>query len=86
MTEWISVDDSVPIGGSTVIVAVKLKRKSPNDYRVQTAVYMPKYNQNLQQKGVDWLEVGGMEGDRLHPLTSYVTHWMPLPEPPKPDS
>ena len=79
--EWISVKDRLPEIGDTYLVVVKYKYDWENDYTIDTDVAMfhpydnpDAYIDNRWDTYIDW-----DEGQQY----IHVTHWMPLPEPPK---
>lgn len=70
MSEWISVEDRLPEYDEEVLIF---------DGRISAAIYTPRDN-----------ECDGFMGEGLDSYgNAYfyddVTHWMPLPEPPKED-
>lgn len=67
LPKWISVNERLPIVGDKVIVAIK--DESGDSAFVYT--YTGWYSGN----GKKWI----VDDD----FNNYVTHWMPLPEPPK---
>ena len=79
--KWIPVTERVPEIGDTYLVVVKYKYDWEDDYTIDTDVAMfhpydnpDAYIDNRWDTYIDW-----DEGQQyLH-----VTHWMPLPEPPK---
>ena len=69
---WISVEDRLPEKGEIVLALVKATNPSYGQYHVIAA---------LQNDGLwdSWDEEFCISGDP-------ITHWMPLPEPPKEES
>jgi len=72
MTEWISVEDRLPVNNE--IVLVLSQTGDPKDY--------------LAQKLIPWIFQGFFErscGWRVffHCQNPTVSHWMPLPKPPE---
>ena len=76
-SEWISVDERLPETGDSYIVVVKLKYEWESEWEYHTDVavfrFFDGYIDDVWDTFVDW-----NEGQECH-----VTHWMPLPEPPK---
>ena len=79
--KWIPVAERLPEIGDTYLVVVKYKYDWEDDYTIDTDVAMfhpydnpDAYIDNRWDTYIDW-----DEGQQyLH-----VTHWMPLPQPPK---
>lgn len=75
--EWISVEERLPEIGDHYLVVVKQKYEweAEWDYNTDVAafVFFDGYIDDVWNTFVDW-----KEGQETH-----VTHWMPLPEPPK---
>lgn len=78
--EWINVEEKLPETGDRYIVLIKQKYpwEKEWEFNVDVACYTfdDGYIDNCWDTFVDWLE-----GQETH-----VTHWMPLPEPPKKES
>lgn len=79
--EWIPVTERLPEIGDTYLVVVKYKYDWEDDYTIDTDVAMfhpydnpDAYIDNRWDTYIDW-----DEGQQY----IHVTHWMPLPEPPK---
>ena len=77
--KWISVKDRLPEVVDSYLVVVKCKYDWENEYSIDTDVatynpYEKAYIDDCWNTYNDWYE--GQQ--YLH-----VTHWMPLPEPPK---
>lgn len=74
MSEWISVEDRLPDVKEWYLVVMKYQENSPTHNGVMS--YEPFYKQFIPLHEVD-----------EHRVVDYhqwiVTHWMPLPEPPK---
>ena len=68
--EWIDVNDRLPENNSDVLVY-------DSDYNT---VYSANYNSKYFNQTGFWLNEAG--GEYQYEF-EYVTHWMPLPEPPK---
>ncbi len=68
MSEWISVNDERPYDGQKVITIDDRRR-------IETAVYHIPYYHPTNFKGAAF--------ETLNGRWPKVTHWMPLPEPPK---
>ena len=80
-SEWIPVTERLPEIGDTYLVVVKYKYDWEDDYTIDTDVAMfhpydnpDAYIDNRWDTYIDW-----DEGQQY----IHVTHWMPLPEPPK---
>ena len=69
---WISVKDRLPEGGVLVLVAFDVDIGLGETREVDTA---------MRQEGV--FCGGGLDNYLALPCEVDVTHWMPLPEPPK---
>lgn len=75
MSEWIRVEDELPRCGDPVIAACR-------DYRVDglpPAVVPARFNLDREE----WFDVDNLDSDGDEVRLFRVTHWMPLPEPPK---
>ena len=79
--KWIPVTERLPEIGDTYLVVVKYKYDWEDDYTIDTDVAMfhpydnpDAYIDNRWDTYIDW-----DEGQQY----IHVTHWMPLPEPPK---
>lgn len=72
MSEWISVEDRLPDYGEPVLICA-------NDV-VQSVTFM----RDGFEDTADWFEPYhfGDDDEFLRVWASFVTHWMPLPEPP----
>jgi hypothetical protein len=70
--EWISVKDRLPKLNEDVVCIVPLMKKHGKEKRI---LYLNCYQKN----GLRW---GNYDGHYEHNVNE-VTHWMPLPEPPK---
>lgn len=74
---WISVEDRLPDDGCTYLVVVKLKYEWETEWEYHvdagTRVFCNGYIDGIWDTANDW-----DEGQECH-----ITHWMPLPEPPK---
>lgn len=71
--EWISIKDRLPLKNTSVICALKIDGEKFSwelDYCCES----------FGQDGF-WLNENG--GEYESDYTEYVTHWMPLPDPPK---
>ncbi|AGQ07151.1 DUF551 domain-containing protein [Acinetobacter baumannii] len=70
--EWISVEDKWPAYGQLILVVIS--------GQTQTRVF---FRDGSDFSGKDWIEP--VNDDDCHHTTCWekVTHWMPLPEPPK---
>lgn len=88
MSEWISVKDRLPEKGQIVLVhqiyswekfekgaAVTIGRLCQSDY--------PHWE--FQHYRPDFRSGTLLDNDIICPGNEYVTHWMPLPEPPEED-
>ena len=77
MSDWISVKDRLPESGSTVLVLWDDKYlyngNEIHNRRIQTAICC---NENVDTKCF-------VADDTYYTEVINVTHWMPLPEPPK---
>lgn len=74
---WISVKDRLPEVGNSYIVAGKQRYPGePWEYFTDVAVFQGSYIDDFWDTFNDW-----DEGQEIH-----ITHWMPLPEPPKEDA
>ena len=73
--EWISVKDRLPEEGVLVLVAFDVDFGLGETRQVDTA---------MRQEGV--FCGGGLDNYLAFPCEVDVTHWMPLPEPPKEES
>ena len=71
--EWISVDERLPEITETVLIAYKEKWEWETEWSFDVDVG------SLDITGREWNTYHDLyEGQELH-----ITHWMPLPEPPK---
>ena len=70
MSEWISVDDEMPEGFGWFLV---IDEYLPDANKVTIGFY-----EGVDSE-IDWLPLD----ERNDPDSMIVTHWMPLPEPPK---
>lgn len=70
-SEWISVEERLPEEGGTYLVVLKEKHECEKEwnYHVDVASFTFEWDCIFH----DWDEGQGIE----------ITHWMPLPEPPK---
>jgi hypothetical protein len=68
MSEWISVKDRLPVDGEYVLVYAK---NGTRRYKIDSAIY-------CEEKKYHWRFF-----DIPNYFGKYITHWMPLPEPPK---
>lgn len=75
MSEWISVDDSLPERGRIV----KVKTEGYNKPRIATYYYKDYQDGFLQEMGWAWVFLDYVPTEKL--LTR-ITHWMALPKPP----
>lgn len=77
MTEWISVNDRLPELGEDVLVYCKAKTPEFTDF-IEVSV-------RNTYKLAPWCDEETAWGIRFIPFGGEfeVTHWMPLPEPPK---
>lgn len=72
--QWISVKDKLPEVGDSYIVAGKQRfQGEPWEYFTDVAASNGSYIDGFWDTFNDWIE-----GQETH-----ITHWMPLPEPPK---
>lgn len=71
--EWISVTDKLPNDGETVLVVV---RRYSAGFLPMSAVEMASYSRDFDWVFDDAPVFGVID----------ITHWMPLPEPPKEES
>lgn len=69
--EWISVKDKLPENGQRVIAFCSSTKKT----------FVALFESNSDYKSVYWWHEGARNA--LYCVVSKVTHWMPLPEPPK---
>lgn len=76
--EWISVNDRLPEKNTTIDVIINGK------YRLPDAVYSLKDMWNKKDNFSAYMR--GDNGMYWADITSDVTHWMPIPEPPKEDT
>lgn len=74
MSEWISVKDKLPENNVTVLAYCEKTKK----YFIGNAIY------RCFSDGVYWRHEGARGA--MYTVTSKVTHWMPLPEPPEEES
>ena len=83
MSEWISVEDVLPEYGETVLVKVYSERKlcAPKQDFICTARMSLVTRHNGKDSPIDKRFYVYPSGG--HEITDSVTHWMPLPEPPK---
>ena len=72
MNEWVAVSDRLPKSCANVLVAIRWNTGNAAD-DVTDDVYIAGYD----AYGDCWQDAFGVIGDGV------VTHWMPLPEPPK---
>ena len=70
---WISVQERMPDDGERVLVYI------PNAFN-NHKVTVRQYHVNYARTELDWW-IGGYQNYRVE--HGYVTHWAPLPEPPK---
>ena len=68
---WISVEDELPKEGQSCIILIDRKALQ-GTLRIRSAVYAP--NVMMQQEGFAYNRMS-----KQH----HITHWMPLPQPPK---
>ena len=74
MAEWIDVNERLPELYERVIIAMKLKYEYETEWEYETDVAIHKGDY-----AADWETFNDWdEGQEI-----IVTHWMPLPEPPK---
>ena len=74
LTKWISVKDRLPEEGDSYIVAGKMRLQGePWEYFTDVAASHGCYIDGFWDTFNDWVE-----GNETH-----ITHWMPMPEPPK---
>lgn len=79
--EWISVKDRLPENGGLYLVCCESLIKGGND-TVWMVRFTPKYKGIfLEENKAYWYETDHEFGDI--DVTEHITHWMPLPEPPK---
>lgn len=78
MSEWISVKDGLPevVDSYLVVVKEKYPHEEKWNVHVDVAASHGNYIDDFWDTFNDW-----KEGQEVH-----VTHWMPLPEPPKEDN
>ena len=70
MSKWISVKDRLPSDGKAKLVWC------PERHNIYCACY-----EEANEEG-KWFIFGGWRGEGLEKIEP-VTHWMPLPDPPK---
>jgi hypothetical protein len=75
MSEWISVDERLPDDINDYLIVIKHKYKCEKEWKhdVDVATSNGSYLNDFWDTNNDW-----DEGQEIH-----VTHWQPLPEPPK---
>ncbi len=73
VNRWISVKDKLPVDCSSY--AIRSMHLICNDGFVTIGYFYPKSVNNFSVSG--WSDAGGRD------VTSQVSHWMPLPDPPK---
>ena len=79
--EWISVNDSLPSKNDKYLVYIRrcdTKHNNPCSEFMQ-AVFYDKPEGTYGKHWLTWY----MQFDEYHKYSVKVTHWMPLPEPPK---
>ena len=69
---WISVADKLPEEGAVILAAWRLESELRG---TEAGVFQARY------EGGKWLDLTDYDGQPIE--TNYVTHWMPLPEPPE---
>lgn len=69
--EWINIEDRKPPQDVYVLIAKFIHRSKVKMHFVQIA----------SRFGNTWVD--DKNGEHLNPKDGYVTHWMPLPEPPE---
>lgn len=89
MNEWISVKDRLPNHQQIILVFAKTLR-GVNGYGVATFIYSIKMNEELRKTpyanecvDVDKHPYYFVSQEVRQHTFKNVTHWMPLPEPPK---
>lgn len=82
MSEWISVDDGIPEVGQAVIALGKPYVNRPETQIIAVIDYDGQWYEASDSFG--WVEIDG-DGFTAPGFNDIegVTHWMPLPEPPK---
>ena len=84
MSEWISVKDRLPTDSGTYLVNVHQE----SDDETRDAVLLAWFNTERPLFAPD--DIGWALLNEFYHLTEqlreYITHWMPLPEPPGEDS
>lgn len=71
MSEWISVDERLPTDNDSVLVCIKFVNDDSGESQCEVASVF------------DHPEAWRGENNSNNKCNWYVTHWMPLPEPPK---
>lgn len=74
-SEWISVDERLPLYGELVLVSSMNLLTKKHEW-----FYLARYS-NHTNKGVIFDEKCWLAEDGM--IFGHITHWMPLPEPPK---
>ncbi len=74
MSEWISVKDRLPRYNETVLI-YRPSMAEP----ILADKYFGWYGEDDNEWHEGWLRYGGVKND-------LITHWQPLPEPPKEDT
>ncbi len=90
MSEWISVKDRLPEDDKVILLLTKTPC-GQNDYFIGYRSKTP-HSHGEPSTGYEWVSksptsaggyVLGGQGGFLYAQARKVTHWMPLPEPPK---
>lgn len=74
MSEWMSVEDKLPKDGECVDIWIKLP--DGDEGRMENYFYDKDCKKYWRWSGVDF-------DKKLHLDPLFITHWMPLPPPPK---
>lgn len=84
MNAWISVKDRLPDDRMSVLAYVK---ELYGDWRIINAGYYDRHSSNTKKPNLQFHESCGCSGqERDEMIIECVSHWMPLPEPPKDDT
>lgn len=76
--EWISIEDKLPENKQTVLALISYL----HDGKPEQIYHVAEYTYYFHDNQIWQVQVGNSQYD-LYGNIEGVTHWMPLPEPPK---